>query len=54
MQALTEEITRTANKKRDEKYLLFKVSQPWPLARPMAAFDQEHHDLKFMSFSELL
>lgn len=52
-QALTEEITGTATKKRDEKYWLFKVSQPQPLARPLTNFDQEHHNFKFIPLSAL-
>jgi len=53
-QALTEEITGTAKKKRDEKYWLFKVNQPQPLPQPLTDFDQKHHNFKFMPLSDLL
>lgn len=51
---LTAEITGTPSKKRDEKYWLFKLSQPQALTSPPTDFDQEHHNFKFQPLSELI
>lgn len=52
--SLSERVTGTSSKKRNEKYWLFELTRPQALSTPLTEFDQEHHNFKFQSLSELI